>query len=163
MNIIKAQSADLIEVFHLLKGCVKEMNSRGWISSNWDFDLVRKDVENGLLFLFKTDYHSLGMISFATKISDEYNDVSWENSSDKALLISRIFVHATWRKHGITDKLMAFAEEYAKERGYTSLRLDVYSENEDAITFFNRLQYHQSGQIHKKIQKVPFFCFEKKI
>jgi GNAT superfamily N-acetyltransferase len=161
MNIIKAQSADLVEIFYLLKRSVKEMNSNGWLCCNLEFELVRKDVEGGFLFLLKTDYHSLGLISFTSGVPKEHEEVKWHNSSKKPLTINRLVVHPNWRKHGITDMLLKFAEEYAKEQGYTSLRLDVYSENEEVISIYNNFQFKQTGQMLLKVQETPFYCFEK--
>jgi ribosomal protein S18 acetylase RimI-like enzyme len=161
MNIIKATPADLIEIFYLLKRCVKEMNSKGWLYWNLDFELLRKDVEKGSLFLYKTDYHSLGMITFSTEVLPGYEEVKWTDSSKKPLIINRLIVHPNWRKHGIADHLLAFAEEYAKDQGFTSLRLDVYAENQEAISVYSNLHYQQTGQMQMQAQKVPFYCFEK--
>ena len=161
MNIIKAIPADLVEIYYLLKGCIKEMNAKGWLYWNLDFESVRKDVEKGVLYLFKTDYHSLGLITFCTEDLPEYKEVKWVNTSKKPLTINRLIVHPNWRKHGVADGLLAFAEEYAKEQGFTSLRLDAYSDNQEIISLFNNYNYQKTGQILTLVQKTPFFCFEK--
>jgi GNAT superfamily N-acetyltransferase len=101
------------------------------------------------------------MITFSTEVLSGYEEVKWADSSKKPLIIHRLFVHPNWRKQGITDHLLTFAEEYAKDQGYTSLRLHVYGENQEAISVYNNFHYQQTGQIQLKAQKVPFYCFEK--
>jgi len=38
--------------------------------------------------------------------------------------------------NGFARKLMDFAEDYAEKKGYTSIRLDAFSQNERVIKFF---------------------------
>ena len=163
MNIIKASPADLVEVLYLLKICIQEMNSKGWF--HWDLQYleVKEDVEKGRVFLYKETENTLGAITLCNEIPSEYKDITWTGTADRALVASRLMVHPVWRNQGIAKELFAFAEEYAKKEGRSSLRLDVYSENPEAVSLFNQLSFKQLGKIQHPYQKSPYFCFEKTI
>ena len=62
---------------------------------------------------------------------------------------------------GIGKEMMNFAEQLALSQGLTSIRLDTYSGNPDAMKFYIKLGYKQLGQIHLKPGKNEYYCFEK--
>ncbi len=161
MNIIKAFPADLVEVLYLLRVCVQEMNGKGWFQWDLQNHLVKGDIENGTVFLYKQNEACIGTITLNTNGIEEYKNVHWPDPSRSPLFIHRLLVHPAWREKGIADNLMAFAESYAREHGFSSLRLEVFSENKDALNRFNQLNYNQIGEIQLQYQKSPYYCFEK--
>jgi GNAT superfamily N-acetyltransferase len=163
MNIIKAKPIELIEAFYLLKTHQRETNSKGWLHWNLQFDLLRKEIDNGTVFLYKADYLSVGLIVLDTKDSVEYQKVPWSKHSQKPLFVHYLIDHPLWRKHGIASQLLTFAEKYAKDQGFTSLRLDVYGANHEIITLFNSTNFHKMGQVLTPAQQIPFYCFEKNL
>jgi len=163
MNIIKAKPGELIEAFYLLRTHQREINSRGWMHWNLQFDLLRKEIDNGTVFLYKADYLSVGLIVLDTEATVEYQKVQWNNLSQKPLFVRYLMEHPLWRKYGIASQLLTFAEEFAKDQAFTSLRLDVYGENQEIITLFDRTNYQKTGQVHTPAQQIPFYCFEKNL
>ena len=163
MNIVKAKPIELVETFYLLKTHLREMNSKGWMYRNLQFELLRKEIEEGSVFIYKNDFLSLGLIILHTKASEDYENVTWIVDSKKPLFVSFLIEHPKWRKYGIARQLLTFAEEFAKDQGFTSLRVDAYGGNQEIITLFNDTKYQNTGQILIEAQKVPFYCFEKKV
>jgi ribosomal protein S18 acetylase RimI-like enzyme len=161
MNIIKASPSDLVEVLYLLRVCVLEMNSKGLVYCDLQNILAKNDIENNTVFLYKQNEVCLGMIVLDTDQDPEYKSVEWMAASHKPLVAHRLMVHPNWRNQGIAKQILTFAEHYAQENGFTSLRLDVYSENQEAVALYNNLNYKQLGEITYHYQKVPFYCFEK--
>jgi len=161
MNIIKAKPNELIEAFFLLKTHLREMCSAGWLSWDLHFDSLRKEIENGMVYMYKADYLILGLIILSAEASEEYKTLQWSVNSKKPLIVKHLIDHPLWRKCGITDHLLVFAEDFAKDQGFTSLRLDAYGNNQEIISTFVHYNYQQTGQIQTPAQKVPFYCFEK--
>jgi len=56
---------------------------------------------------------------------------------------------------------MNFAEEYAIENNYKSIRLDAYSANVAAVRLYEKRGYNKIGQVFFPHRKYPFYCFEK--
>lgn len=163
MNIIKAKPIELVEAYYLLKIHLREMNSRDWLYWNLTFDLLRKEIENGTVFLYKADYLSLGFIILSPEASEEYQNLPWNAKSKKPLFVRYLIEHPIWRKLGIANHLLKFAEEFAKDQGYNSVRLDAYGINLEIISLFTNANYQKTGQIQTPSQKIPFICFEKKL
>lgn len=161
MSIIKAAPSDLIEALFLFKAYVQEMNCQGWF--HWEFhnSMLKNDIENNVMFLYKENEVCLGMISLNTEEKPEYKTIHWSETSSKPLIAQRLIVHPNWRNQGIAKKLLAFAEEHARENGFTSLRLDVFAENEEAVALYHHLNFSMLGEIKFHYQQVPFYCFEK--
>ena len=161
MNIIKASPADIVEVLYLLKVCVLEMNIKGWY--HWDMQnhLVKYDIENNSVFLYKENEVSVGAITLNNEEIAEYKDIKWSHLSNNPLVVHRLLVHPNWREKGVAKELLVFSENFAKENGFTSLRLEVFSENQEAVGLYNQLNYKQQGEIQLHYQKSPYYCFEK--
>lgn len=58
---------------------------------------------------------------------------------------------------------MNFAENYAKEKSYNSIRLDAYSRNHQVIEFYKKRKYIVRGEIFFKEREHPFYAMEKEI
>jgi hypothetical protein len=56
---------------------------------------------------------------------------------------------------------LTYAEKYAAENAYPSIRLDVHYNNNFAINVLNALGYKKAGEIHLPFHKFSFICFEK--
>lgn len=161
MNIVKASSADLMDVLYLLRVCVHEMNGKGWF--HWDLQnqLLKSDIEKGTTFLYKQNEACVGALTINNEEIAEYKEILWPSTSHNPLFIHRLMVHPFWREKGVAGSLMYFAEGYAREQGYSSLRLEVNSENDEVINLFNELNYNKIGEIQIQYQKSPYYCFEK--
>jgi ribosomal protein S18 acetylase RimI-like enzyme len=56
---------------------------------------------------------------------------------------------------------MDFAENYAIENNYTSIRLDAFSNNPRALRFYENRDYQRRGEVFFPGRELPFYCFEK--
>lgn len=78
-------------------------------------------------------------------------------------MIQRIAVFPTWQKMGVGKKLIEFAEQYARENNYKSVRLDVASSSEALFKLYESIGFKFTGEVHYPKQKEPFKCLEKVI
>jgi ribosomal protein S18 acetylase RimI-like enzyme len=56
---------------------------------------------------------------------------------------------------------MDFAENYAAEKGFSSIRLDAYSGNSRALNLYERRGFRRVGQFFSPRRELPFYCYEK--
>ena len=91
----------------------------------------------------------------------EYEPVKWLTNNSQNLYIHRLAVHPKMQGKGYAQQLMDFAESYAKQNNYISIRLDTFSKN-----FRNQRFYEQRGYV--RLENVyfpqqsqdPFYCYE---
>jgi ribosomal protein S18 acetylase RimI-like enzyme len=149
---------------YLLQHCIEDFNKNSvyqWNHSYPEHFKLLREVENGTLYVIKNKGVCIGTISFDEQQESVFDSVEWENKTDKFIVIHRIAVFPTWQKKGIGRKLIEFAESYAKENKYNSVRLDVASSSEHLIKLYESIGYASTGEILYPKQKEPFKCLEK--
>ena len=56
---------------------------------------------------------------------------------------------------------MQFAESYARNNNFNSVRLDTFSQNAKNLSFYEKRGYKRLGEIYFERQSDhPFFCYE---
>ncbi|OCA85302.1 GNAT family N-acetyltransferase [Pseudobacillus wudalianchiensis] len=132
----------------------------------WDYFypnhfVIKNDLKNGTLFGVKEEHHLIGTIVLNMNQSKQYLKLHWEEQSGRPFIIHRLAVHPLHQGKGIGKKLLNFAKEYAFKKGYTSIRLDVYAQNPEAVGMYERAGYQIRGTVKFPLRKVPYLCFEK--
>jgi ribosomal protein S18 acetylase RimI-like enzyme len=61
--------------------------------------------------------------------------------SRRYVYVEELAVTEGYRGQGIGRRLMQVAEEWARERGVREIELDVWEKNQNAIAFYDRLNY----------------------
>ena len=87
-----------------------------------------------------------------------YKDLVWDDAEGRPLVIHRLGVHPAFQKQGLAKQLVRFAEQYAGENSYSSIRLDTFSGNFQAVGLYNALKYKHVGNINFGIG--DFWAFE---
>ncbi len=166
MQVEKANVGNVLEVMYLLQHCIEDFNKNSvyqWNQSYPDYFRLLKEVENETLYIIKTKGVCIGTISFDEQQESVFDNVEWKNTTDKFIMIHRIAVFPSWQKKGIGRMLIEFAEEFAKENGYKSIRIDVASSSEHVINLYKSKGYDLTGEILYPKQKETFKCLEKVI
>lgn len=73
------------------------------------------------------------------------NDAQSEKMGDQALEIERIYIHTKFQKHGLGKFLLNEAMKIAKEQHKKEIWLGVWEKNENAIAFYKRMGFVQTG------------------
>ena len=94
---------------------------------------------------------------------EQYRHIEWKFNGSKVLVIHRLVIHPELQKQGFAKKLLDFAETYAQINGFTSIRLDVFSENKSTLALYQRRDYKIRGQIYFPGRTSPFHGMEKQI
>ena len=166
MIIRKAKINELDEIMNMYASCVDGMqkaNIDQWDSTYPNRKTISEDIRNKSFYIFLINNKIIGGINI-DKIQDKtYLDVEWKDKSNKFLVVHRLAVRQEFWKKGIGNKLMIFAESLVKEKKLNSIRLDTYSSNPIAISFYLNLGYIKKGEIFLKPNKNEYYCFEKLI
>jgi len=142
MQVEKAKAGNILEVMYLLQHCIEDFNKNSvyqWNTSYPDYFRLLREVEKGTLYIIKNKGVCIGTITFDELQESAFDEIAWENKTDKFIVIHRIAVFPTWQKKGVGRKLIEFAEKNAKENGYKSIRLDVASSSEHLIKLYESI------------------------
>ncbi len=166
MEIIQASSYHLVDALYLIKQCVLEMNRKGlkqWNSANPSPQTIKEDIEKGTLYLYTEMNIAHGMINLSDEVPEEYNEIQWNGKADKVLYIKRFAIHPLWLDSEVAANLLDFAEKFARDNGYTSIRLDLLDSYPVDEKFYSSRNYTAAGQFHSEFQKMFYTCFEKNL
>ena len=164
MQVEKATSDNILEVMYLLQHCIEDFNNNSvyqWNTSYPDYFRLLREVEEKELYVIKNKGVCIGTITFSEHQESAFEQVEWKNTQNKYIVIKRIAVFPTWQKKGIGRVMIEFAEKYAKENGYKSIRLDVATASKHLIKLYESIGFNQTGEILYPKQKETFTCLEK--
>jgi ribosomal protein S18 acetylase RimI-like enzyme len=163
--IIKASILDLEEIYSLTNRCAKDLIKKAifqWSELYPSKEILQQDLEFQQLWKFEENGILIGVIVL-TEIEDkEYLDVSWLTKNKKNLYVHRLAVDPKQQGKGYAKQMMDFTENYAEENGYSSVRLDTFSENKRNQRFYEARNYKKLDNIFFPNQsELPFYCYEK--
>lgn len=149
-----------IAIINNVKKKMAEQNILQWDEIYPTILDIEKDINNNQAFGFFEDDKLCAYIALNELYDPEYDALQW-NVEGKALIVHRLSVDPTVQGKGIAKKLMLFAEEYAKDNGYKSVRLDAFPQNPAALKIYSTLMYTFIGTV--TFRKGLFYCYEKRI
>lgn len=164
MPIRLASLKDIENIMCLIKNCIKDLESQSiyqWNDHYPTAEIFEEDIKSNSLYILEDEAHYLGVVTINEVQSPEYKELVWSDEGGRVLVIHRLAVNPEFQKQGIGRQLMDFAENYATERGYSSIRLDAYSGNPRALNLYERRGYKKVGQLFFSGRELPFFCYEK--
>jgi GNAT superfamily N-acetyltransferase len=166
MKIVKAEPGDLVEVLFLLQVCVDDLNQNGfkhWNNAYPGSEIMVKAIENNSLFIYKELGVAKGMVILSDEQPDEYKKIEWQSNASKVMFLKFLAVHPMWQHHGIAKKLVSHAEQVAREKNYTALRVDIYSGLPSSENMFTDVGFNKTGQFHSTFQTAPYLAYEKSL
>jgi len=165
MTIRKSSKKDLEQLYAITKSCAKELIKKGifqWSELYPSKEVLQNDIDLGQIWKLVVQKKCIGIIVL-TEIEDkEYHPVKWLTINSKNLYIHRLAILPSFQGKGYAKKLMDFAEDYALENNYNSIRLDTFSKNKRNQNFYEKRNYKRLENIYFENQsKFPFYCYEK--
>ena len=155
---------DIDTIMAMTKACAKHMISKGiyqWNEYYPNKDAFVKDVRRNELFVLEINGEIMGLLVISTLMDNEYQSIDWLTDNKNNIYIHRLAVHPAFQGKGYAQQLMDFAEAYAIENNYTSIRLDTFSQNKRNQNFYELRGYKRLGDIYfPKQSEYPFYCYE---
>jgi ribosomal protein S18 acetylase RimI-like enzyme len=146
----------------LVKDAILKMEREG--VHQWDEiyptkEIFSADIAAASLFAARIENGIAGIMVLNDEQSKEYNSLAWRDDHGKPLIIHRLCVNPVFQGQRVATKLMQFAEDYAKERKYSSIRLDAFVNNIISVRLHDSLGYQRTGIV--QFRKGEFYCYEK--
>ena len=162
--IRKGTYSDIDEILKVTKSCALyliENQIYQWNEHYPNKEAFSEDVKRDELYVFEINSIIIGCITISTLMDDFYKPLKWLTSNKNNLYIHRLAIHPEHQGSGYAHQLMAFAEAYAKENFYTSIRLDTFSQNSRNLKFYEKRGYQRLESIYfPKQSEYPFYCYE---
>ena len=162
--IRKGDVSDIDTILNITKSCAKHMIQNDiyqWNEYYPDRDSFVNDAENQELYVYVINSKVVACISLCVHIDEVYLPVKWKTKNDNNLYIHRLAVHPDFQQKGIGKILMDFAEKYATEKKFVSVRLDTFSVNKRNLKFYESRGYQRLERIYfPKQSEFPFYCYE---
>ncbi|MEK4198402.1 GNAT family N-acetyltransferase [Cytobacillus sp. FSL K6-0265] len=100
-------------------------------------EMAQASIDENSDNIFVADEEGVFLGYIECRIEEDYF------SKEKQVYISAIVVTAEGEGKGVGRQLMRFAETWAKEKGIKVLVLEVFSENQRAVQFYEHIGYSQ--------------------
>ncbi|AHV98698.1 GNAT family N-acetyltransferase [Paenibacillus sabinae] len=159
-DIRQGRMDELEQIMVLIAECVRVMREGG--SDQWDetypnVEVITGDLERRTLYVCEDNGAVAGIMVLDEIQAEPYRTVDWVQKEGPNLVMHRLAVHPQVQGKGIARRLISFAENFAADQGYKSIRMDTYAKNDKALELYRRLGYDIRGQFRlpDKISHFP--------
>jgi len=162
--IRKAKLNELREIKTLTEACAKALQQQNIFQWNEHYPSLKKlqnDIEKQELYVFEAENTIISIIVLTSKMDEVYRNIDWLSETDNNLYVHRLATHPEFWGKGYARTMMEFAEEFAKNKNFISIRLDTFSKNIRNQKFYEARGYKKLGDVyfpHKNDQ--AFHCYE---
>jgi len=166
LTIEKGQLSEINQLFQIYLNGKNDLEKNGiyqWTNNYPTLSIIESDLKKGVLFVLRNGKEIIGAINISEEQEYEYETINWEFDNSKVLVIHRLVIDPKYQGKGYARKLMDFAEQFANENNYSSIRLDAYSQNKRVIDFYEKRKYFIRGNVNFPEREYPFHCMEKEI
>lgn len=164
MKIRLAKAEDLNSIKLLTEACALAMQEKGIFQWNEHYPSREKlaaDIDKKELYVLEDTSEILGIIVLTAEMDEEYIPIEWLTENGNNLYIHRLATHPAKWGNGLGRKLMDFAEEFARQQNFDSVRLDTFSRNKRNHIFYESRGFKRLGDIFfPKQSEDPFHCYE---
>jgi ribosomal protein S18 acetylase RimI-like enzyme len=162
-----AKPNDLVAINNLFETCKADLLQKDIFQ--WDDQYPNKEYFKGTIHDNETYVLKKGSEILAAAVIDEWQSpewdhVKWSKPNGTYLIVHSFCVHPNAEGLGYGSKMMEFIEELAYKQGYTGIRLDAFSENQRALTFYEKRGYTKKGEVFfssKPLNHETYYCYEK--
>lgn len=134
-----------------------------WDDAYPNAEVFLRDIEKDQLRIVAINSAVVGVAAITEDQEPEYANVGWD-ISERAIVVHRLAVDPEFRGRGIAEALMRHAEEIARSRGISVLRVDTNTKNPATQKLFPKLGYELAGETELGFRAgLRFLCYEKRI
>lgn len=164
MDIRKATTEDIDAILSITSACAARMISKGilqWSEEYPNKEIFENDLSKNWLYVVVESNKTIGSITITPEMDEVYKSVKWLTITNNNLYIHRLAIDPKMQGKGYAQKLMNFAENYARQNNYESIRLDTFSKNTRNQKFYEQRGYVRLESVYFLNQSQdPFYCYE---
>ncbi|PWW32446.1 ribosomal protein S18 acetylase RimI-like enzyme [Cytobacillus oceanisediminis] len=123
----------------------KEQNSPENMNAYLERAFNLKQLEKELSNIYSQFFFVYFNNEVAGYLKVNINDAQSEEMDDESLEIERIYIKSKFQKHGLGKYLLNKAMEIARERNKKKIWLGVWEKNKNAIDFYKKMGFVQTG------------------
>lgn len=159
----KAEEKDIIEALYLINHAIESslISKEEWKPPIPDYSALKKEVDQGLLYIFRSKNITIGTLSFTDDKPESFNKVDWNKKDDKPLFITRLIINPNWLNKENGQLIIKQIEEFAKQQNYNSIKLNIKSNNKLMNNFYKEIGFDFRGDLLYPEQQTPYYFYEK--
>ena len=138
--------SDIDNIIEITKSCAVNMINKNiyqWNEHYPNKEAFLKDVARDELYVLEMENTIIGCITISTLMDEEYIPISWLTENANNIYIHRLAIHPMHQGKGYAQELMPFAETFAINNHYISIRLDTFSQNKRNQKFYEHRGYNR--------------------
>lgn len=158
LDITLAREADFGKLMQLYRAAIGEEGCT-WNEYYPNEEIIRGDIEREDLFCARTED---GEIIGAFAIDDDVQVDAlscWSPETVPAGEIARLVVHRDYQNRRLAGRMLTFAMEELRRRGYRGIHFLVSPHNERALKAYGKLDFEKAGEI--VLYGHDWYCYEK--
>ena len=164
LMIRHAKISEIPDILLLSKACAAHMIAKGIFQWNEHYpneSVFINDIERDELYILVLNRKIVGTVVISKLMDSEYEPIAWSTPNGNNVYVHRLAVHPSLQGKGNAQQLMDFVEDHARNKGYTSIRLDTFSQNKRNQKFYEIRGYQKLSDIYfPKQSEHPFHCYE---
>lgn len=169
LSLLAASERDVDTAFEIYRACTAAMLARG--IRQWDdgypsrATAAEAAARGDLFLLIAADGEVAGSVILNGIPAPEYAPIAW-SYPEPALVIHTLVIDPRRQGGGLGRAAMACCEDFARQRGYASIRLDAFPGNPAAIALYERLEYQLRGHVRFELKPAGherYAVYEKKM
>ncbi|MDE6181602.1 MAG: GNAT family N-acetyltransferase [Eubacteriales bacterium] len=171
MQIRKAKEEDIEEIMKIVKQAKAyfiKNKVKQWLGEYPNEEGFKLDIKNGNSYVLENDGKILATFYINIGEDENYKEIYEGKWLYEGLYgaIHRVAILEEEKGKGIAAKIVNFCEEYCKEKGVNSLRIDTHRSNKSMLRCIEKNGFEKCGIIYEKFgdiysQDTERIAFEK--
>ncbi len=121
--------------------------------------VIAGDIMNREMYVLSDEAQILSCVVLNEDQDISYQGADWKYTGGRIAVIHRLCVKPECQGRRIGRRTMEYAEQLIKATGYSSIRLDAFSDNYISRNLYEKLGYRYAGTT--KFRKGQFYLMEK--
>lgn len=152
-NLRLATLQDLDTIVSIIESAKVRLKQDGltqWQSGNPSEDVLKKDIETETSYVYLIDEKIAGVINISKEKDPNYESIegSWLEDNDAYITLHRIATCDVYTGKGVGQKMIQSALQFAKNQGFSEVRIDTHHNNKRMIALVSKLGFQYAGIIH---------------
>ena len=158
-----AKSSEASQIWQILKDAIqrrKEDGSNQWQDGYPNIDVVKKDIERKIGFVFTQNETIVGYTAVIINDEPDYLNIEgkWLTNQD-FVVYHRVAISEKYLNKGLAKKMMLCIEQYTLSKKIYSLKADTNHDNIPMLKIFEKMNYTFCGTVY--IRESPRKAYEK--